>query len=195
VLGISPRHAKPVVRSRFSDKSLSRGHGDTSGPPTRPHPLSKTQPATLARRQKNSRSFVSSSNRIYRPARRSRNSGIRPSTFYRRYDRFRTGGPESLTDKPSKPDRVCYRIPDAVRERVVAMALEIPDCPRANWRLASPTLNAPILTSDSFIAASLMASISASSRGLAFTRIINFMPALWLGTRKQSSGRVRLACS
>jgi transposase InsO family protein len=53
--------------------------------------------------------------------------GIRPSTFYRWYDRFRTTGPEALTDKPSKPDRVWNRIPDAVRERILAMALEIPE--------------------------------------------------------------------
>jgi hypothetical protein len=53
--------------------------------------------------------------------------GIRPSTFYRWYDRFRTGGPEALADKPSKPDRVWNRIPDDVRERIVAMALEIPE--------------------------------------------------------------------
>ena len=32
--------------------------------------------------------------------------GIRPSTFYRWYDRFRSGGPEALEDRPSKPDRV-----------------------------------------------------------------------------------------
>jgi transposase-like protein len=29
--------------------------------------------------------------------------GIRPSTFYRWYDRFRAGGPDALADKPSKP--------------------------------------------------------------------------------------------
>ena len=53
--------------------------------------------------------------------------GIRPSTFYRWYDRFRAGGPEALTDRPSKPDRVWNRIPDAVRERIVTMALDIPE--------------------------------------------------------------------
>lgn len=53
--------------------------------------------------------------------------GIRPSTFYRWYDRYRAGGPEALTDKPSKPDRVWNRIPDEVRERIVTMALEIPE--------------------------------------------------------------------
>ena len=53
--------------------------------------------------------------------------GIRPSTFYRWYDRYRAGGPEALEDKPSRPDRVWNRIPDEVRERIVAMALEIPE--------------------------------------------------------------------
>ena len=53
--------------------------------------------------------------------------GIRPSTFYRWYDRYRAGGPEALDDKLSRPDRVWNRIPDDVRERIFAMALEIPE--------------------------------------------------------------------
>ena len=62
------------------------------------------------------------------PARRTLEMlGIRPSTFYRWYDRFRAGGPEALEDKPSKPDRVWNRIPDDVRQRIVAVALEIPE--------------------------------------------------------------------
>ncbi len=62
------------------------------------------------------------------PARRTLEKlGIRPSTFYRWYDRYRAGGPDALTDKPSKPDRVWNRIPDEVRERIVTMALEIPE--------------------------------------------------------------------
>jgi len=41
------------------------------------------------------------------PARRTLQMlGIKPSTFYRWYDRFRSGGLEALEDKPSKPDRV-----------------------------------------------------------------------------------------
>ena len=51
--------------------------------------------------------------------------GIRPSTFYRWYDRLRPGLPETLTDKPSKPDRVWKRIPDDVRERIVSIALRL----------------------------------------------------------------------
>lgn len=66
--------------------------------------------------------------RSHLPARRTLEMlGVRPSTFYRWYDRFRSGGPEALEDKPSKPDKVWNRIPDAVRERIVAMALDIPD--------------------------------------------------------------------
>ena len=62
------------------------------------------------------------------PARRTLEMlGIRPSTFYRWVDRFQFGGPEALADKPSKPDRVWNRIPDDVRERILAMALDVPD--------------------------------------------------------------------
>ena len=62
------------------------------------------------------------------PARRTLEMlGVRPSTFYRWYDRYRAGGPEALEDKPSRPDRVWNRIPDAVRERILAMALEVPE--------------------------------------------------------------------
>ena len=53
--------------------------------------------------------------------------GIKPSTFYRWYDRFRSGGPEALADRPSKPGRVWNRIPDEVRQRIVTMALEQPE--------------------------------------------------------------------
>ena len=62
------------------------------------------------------------------PARRTLEMlGIRPATFYRWYDRYRTGGPEALEDTPSKPDRVWNRIPDEVRERIIGMALDVPE--------------------------------------------------------------------
>ena len=62
------------------------------------------------------------------PARRTLEMlGIRPSTFYRWYDSYRTGGPEALEDKPSHPDHVWNRIPDDVRRRIVAMALDVPE--------------------------------------------------------------------
>ena len=43
------------------------------------------------------------------------------------YDRYRSGGPEALEDKPSKPERVWNRIPDDVRQHIVAMALDVPE--------------------------------------------------------------------
>ena len=62
------------------------------------------------------------------PARRTLEMlGIKPSTFYRWYEGFRSGGPEALEDRPSKPDRVWNRIPDEVRQRVVAMPLDQPE--------------------------------------------------------------------
>ena len=53
--------------------------------------------------------------------------GIPRSTFYRWYDRFVEHGPEGLEDRPSCPSRVWNRIPDAVRDRIVALALEEPE--------------------------------------------------------------------
>jgi hypothetical protein len=57
--------------------------------------------------------------------------GIRPSTFYRWYERYRAGGPEALQDKPSRPDRVWNRIPDEVRQRIIVMALDVPELSEA----------------------------------------------------------------
>jgi transposase InsO family protein len=53
--------------------------------------------------------------------------GILPGSFYRWYDRYRTGGVEGLEDKPSKPTRAWNRIPDDVRQRIVEMALNEPE--------------------------------------------------------------------
>jgi putative transposase len=53
--------------------------------------------------------------------------GILPGSFYRWYDRYRTGGVEALEDKPSKPARAWNRIPDDVRQRIVEMALDEPE--------------------------------------------------------------------
>ena len=62
------------------------------------------------------------------PARRTLEMlGFEPSTFYRWYEGFRSGGPEALEDRPSNPDQVWNRIPDEVRQRVVAMALDQPE--------------------------------------------------------------------
>jgi transposase InsO family protein len=53
--------------------------------------------------------------------------GIPPTTFYRWYDRFVEHGPEGLEDRPSSPSRVWNRIPEAVREQIVTLALEEPE--------------------------------------------------------------------
>src|SRR6202020_610431 len=40
---------------------------------------------------------------------------------------WRPGGPEALADRPSRPDRVWNRIPEAVRGQVIDLALELPE--------------------------------------------------------------------
>ena len=52
--------------------------------------------------------------------------GIPRATFYRWYDRYSTGGPEALNDRPPRPGRVWNRIPDRVRESVIQLALDEP---------------------------------------------------------------------
>src|SRR3712207_2386084 len=62
------------------------------------------------------------------PVRRTlRHLGIPPATFYRWYERYQTGGPEALEDRPSRPDRVWNRIPDAVRGPLLELALAEPE--------------------------------------------------------------------
>jgi putative transposase len=53
--------------------------------------------------------------------------GVTRSTFYRWYDRWREGGPEALGDRPSKPSRVWNRIPDAIQNQIVELALDAPE--------------------------------------------------------------------
>ena len=50
--------------------------------------------------------------------------GVSRATFYRWYDRYQTGGPEALEDRPSQPSRVWNRIPDDTRQQILALALE-----------------------------------------------------------------------
>ena len=50
--------------------------------------------------------------------------GIARRTFYRWYDRYLGGGPEALEDRPSAPSRVWNRIPDAIQNQIIEMALE-----------------------------------------------------------------------
>ncbi len=50
--------------------------------------------------------------------------GVPRATFYRWYDQYQTGGPEALEDRPSQAGRIWNRIPDAVRDRIIELALE-----------------------------------------------------------------------
>jgi len=52
--------------------------------------------------------------------------GIARATFYHWYDLYRSGGPEALADRRSRPSRVWNRIPDAMREKIVRLALDEP---------------------------------------------------------------------
>jgi putative transposase len=53
--------------------------------------------------------------------------GIPRSSFYRWYDRYQRSGPEALADRPSRPDRVWNRIPEAIRSQIVDLALVQPE--------------------------------------------------------------------
>ncbi|TXH01518.1 MAG: IS3 family transposase, partial [Rhodocyclaceae bacterium] len=50
--------------------------------------------------------------------------GVARRTFYRWYDRYLEGGPEALQDRPSAPSRVWNRIPDAIHDQIIELALE-----------------------------------------------------------------------
>ena len=49
--------------------------------------------------------------------------GIPRTTFYRWYDRYLQRGEAGLKDQSPKPQNVWNRIPDAVRDKVVKLAL------------------------------------------------------------------------
>ena len=53
--------------------------------------------------------------------------GIPRATFYRWYDLYQTGGPEALSDRPSRPSRIWNRIPDEVRSQIIELALDQPE--------------------------------------------------------------------
>ncbi len=62
------------------------------------------------------------------PARRTLEKlGVPRSSFYRWYDRYQRGGPEALAERPSRPDRVWNRIPEAIRDQIVELALDQPE--------------------------------------------------------------------
>ncbi len=50
--------------------------------------------------------------------------GIPRATFYRWCDLYQTGGPEALSDRPSRPSRIWNRIPDEVRSQIIELALD-----------------------------------------------------------------------
>lgn len=52
---------------------------------------------------------------------------IPATTFYRWYARYRAEGEGGLADRTSAPGRVWNRIPDAVRQQLINLALEAPD--------------------------------------------------------------------
>jgi transposase InsO family protein len=53
--------------------------------------------------------------------------GIPRSTFNRWYDRFLTGGVDALEDRKPRPKRVWNRIPEAVRDQIIELALSRPE--------------------------------------------------------------------
>jgi putative transposase len=64
----------------------------------------------------------------HRPVRWTLNKlGIPSTTFYRWYDRFLRFGKAGLEDRSCGPGRVWNRIPDAVRGRLIELALERPE--------------------------------------------------------------------
>ena len=52
--------------------------------------------------------------------------GIPRATFYRWYDRHRQGGSDALADRVPRAERVWNRIPQAVRDSVIQLALDEP---------------------------------------------------------------------
>jgi len=60
--------------------------------------------------------------------------GIPRATFYRWYDLYQTGGPEALEDQRPCPKRVWNRIPDAIRQQIIQLALDEPEI--SPWELA-----------------------------------------------------------
>jgi hypothetical protein len=53
--------------------------------------------------------------------------GIPRSTFNRWYDRFLAGGVDALEDRRPRPNRVWNRIPEAVRDQIIELALNEPE--------------------------------------------------------------------
>ena len=63
--------------------------------------------------------------RSHLPAKRTLDRlGIPRRTFYRWYNRYLGGGLEALEDRPSAPRRVWNRIPAAIHDQIIELALE-----------------------------------------------------------------------
>jgi putative transposase len=74
--------------------------------------------------------------------------GIPRATFYRWYDLYQSGGREALADRSPRPDRVWNRIPDAVHERIIKLALDEPTLsPRELASLTQKTISCQRLRS------------------------------------------------
>ena len=74
------------------------------------------------------------------PARRTLEKlGIPRATFYRWYDRYLNGGPEALQDRPARPGRIWNRIPEKVRNQIIALALGQPELSPRELACASLT--------------------------------------------------------
>ena len=69
--------------------------------------------------------------------------GIPKSTFYAWLDRYASGGLDALEDHRPTPHRVWNRIPDDVRDRIVALALDQPVSLRARLPSRSPIASDP----------------------------------------------------
>ena len=65
--------------------------------------------------------------------------GIPKTTFYRWYDRYLAFGEAGLKDRNSNPGRVWNRIPDAVRQKIIDLALEETQLSPGNWPSGSRT--------------------------------------------------------
>lgn len=53
--------------------------------------------------------------------------GIPRTTFYRWCDRYQRGGLDALEDRSPKPGHVWNRIPDEIRQKIVELALDVPE--------------------------------------------------------------------
>jgi putative transposase len=66
--------------------------------------------------------------RSHLPSRRTLDKlGIPRATFHRWYERYLDGGIDALEDRKPQPKRVWNRIPDAVRDQIVDLALDEPE--------------------------------------------------------------------